>query len=117
VSQALTTFGDRRRSCLRFPQKCIYLPLDAPKTRRNKKSTPGRTRTCNQRIRNQLDTPKNPEKYDTFQQSAAQGAALSANISSADLQLVSVIDAWPNLAQAIRDSIVAIILAMGGRHE
>src|SRR3989304_10523676 len=48
VPQALTDFRVVCRVFLYFPQKCIYLPLNAPKTRWDKESTPGRTRTCNQ---------------------------------------------------------------------
>ncbi|MCD4726867.1 MAG: hypothetical protein K8R46_04350, partial [Pirellulales bacterium] len=79
-------------------------------------STPRRTPTCNLRIRRQLKTPIIPEKSGTSQRSAAQGAALPANTLSADPQLANIVDAWPTLPSAIRDSIFAIIQATGGRH-
>jgi hypothetical protein len=67
-------------------------------------------------ISSQREDPQNPGKYATSQQSAAQGAALSPETLSDDPQLASVINAWPTLPSAIRDSIVTIIQATGGRH-
>jgi len=67
-------------------------------------------------ISSPVEEAKNPGKDATSQESAAQGAALRADSSSADPQLASVIDAWPTLPPAIQDSILAIIQATGGRH-
>ncbi len=59
---------------------------------------------------------KNPEKSSVSATSAAQGAALSPKAPSADPQLASVSDTWPALPSSIRDTIVAIIQATGGRN-
>jgi hypothetical protein len=67
-------------------------------------------------ISSQERDPKNPEKSRVSSTSAAQGAALPSQTPPADPQLANVIDAWPTLPSAIRDSIVAIIKATGGRN-
>jgi len=50
-------------------------------------------------------------------QGAAVGAAANAETAAIDPGLQTIIDAWPDLPEALRSGILAMVRAAGGRSE
>ena len=74
-------------------------------------STPDRIRTCDLLIRSQQTDSANPEGNDDFQESAAPGAAASAENAPIDPDLSALIEAWPGLANDVKAGILAMVTA------
>ena len=60
-----------------------------------------------------LATSENSGKQVGFQNSAAAGAAVETPAAPFDLDLLSVIEKWPDLPHAVKAGIVAMVRASG----
>ena len=72
-------------------------------------STPGRTRTCNLRIRSLPTPPLNPEENADFPKVGALGAAVETEIGISDPDLAMIVRRWDSLPEAVRAGIVAMV--------
>ena len=56
-------------------------------------------------------TPENPEENAPSREGAARGAAVGAEDAPIDPDLQAIIERWPELPEAVRTSIVAMVRA------
>ena len=62
---------------------------------------------------NRLATPENPEENANFRDSAAPGAAVDAQNTSIDPDLQAIIERWPELSEAVKAGILAMVRTSG----
>ena len=61
-------------------------------------------------------TAENPEENDISHEGAAQGAAVGAEQAGIDPDLAAVIEAWPELPEAVRRTVVLMVRVGSGKH-
>ncbi len=71
-------------------------------------NAPGRTRTCDFRIRNPIDDSVNADTATTYD-APPQNPRNTPGNSELDSELVRLLDAWPSLPAAVRSGIMAIV--------
>ena len=75
-------------------------------------STPDRIRTCDLRFRKPLRDPRNSNTYKILRHQPYRLAHhLPTDKRRTDPDLAAIVDAWPELPEAIRDAITAMVKA------
>ncbi|MDP6721138.1 MAG: hypothetical protein QGF59_20900 [Pirellulaceae bacterium] len=74
-------------------------------------SRPGEIRTPDQGIMSQRVSAKNAEECAHSENRAAAGAAVGSGNDPLDVELHVIVDRWPELPDAIKTGIMAMVLA------
>jgi hypothetical protein len=61
-----------------------------------------------------LEQGENPEKNGIFKEGAAQGAAVDTEYQPIEADLQEVVKAWPELPDAVKEDILAMVKSEGG---